>query len=400
MSSISNNLTKSPIYAVLKNGLSTTFDNHYESSCPAGSYVTKFNGRVGSKLDKIGYECDTGEKFSYGGDGGDAWIIDSIGAGFQTLMSGGFNGGKETQWFNGFGEVRFNDGWPPDVFKHRCPTGTFVTGIEGSSWNGTMADQINVRCDGRADNCINDLESEYCKWLMPSMKISNPVRYADILDKACGVHMTDTCKDNQEVLKESTVDKYCQNHMDDLFCSCYTPPPKSLTDEVKGLPQCWNVNCSLHGYKSGNAKKSCPNLNVTVCRQDIESSGTSNNISKNVSIINCNPTNNTTIADNGSDNKKPSDNKFNINGMPSSNDSKGGNSNNSNNNSNDDSDDTNNKPGDKPGDKPDNYVYPDYYMYVGIFILFLLFIGIMYAIFGRSNAPTYISDLKRGGYVY
>jgi hypothetical protein len=262
----------------------------YKFQCPSGSFITKFNGRSGSQLDRIGIECSDGTILSDGGNGGNAFQIDSSGKGFQSIMSTGFNGGSEYQSFNGYGYTGDNGKWNADVYQYRCPLNQKMTGIDGSI-ESSLVKNLNVTCDYTPDYCVNNLESPYCKWLMPQLKMSSSAKdkasYHNILNQACSINMGDTCRNNQTDLDLSTVQGYCKTNGDDDFCSCFGPVPSYIPTEVSGLPQCWNNKCSVHGYKPSTLQ-TCPS--ITICQQDIITQG-NDNLTSNVSIKqDCHPT--------------------------------------------------------------------------------------------------------------
>lgn len=281
----------SPYSTVIKGGPPYLGKYGYNFKCPTGSYVTKFNGRSGSQLDRIGIECSDGQTIlADGGSGGDAFIIDSQSQGFQSLMNTGFNGGSEYQSFNGYGKTSDNGKWNADVYQYRCPLDQYITGIDGTT-ESSLVKTLNVTCDNKSEYCEKNLESSYCKWLMPQLKLSSSTKdkanYHNILNKACSINMSDTCRNNQTDLDLSTVQGYCNTNPNDDFCSCFGPVPSYIPKEVAGLPQCWNNTCSIHGYKPSTLQ-TCPS--ITICQQDISTQG-NENLSSNVVIRqDCHPT--------------------------------------------------------------------------------------------------------------
>lgn len=284
----------SPYSTVIKGGPSYIGQWPYHFKCPIGTHVTKFNGRAGSQLDNIGIECSDGVTvLSDGGTGGTAFQIDSNGRGFQSLMNTGFNGGRRYQSFNGYGYTGYNGSYMPDVYNYRCPIDQYITAIDGSIEN-KLVKNLDVTCDYKASYCENNLESPYCKWLMPQLKNSNiakdKAQYHNILNKACSINMSDTCRSNQTELDTAMVSNWCKLHMDDDFCACYQEPPdyiKQKAPEVAGLPQCWNNKCSIKGFKPITLQ-TCPT--VTICRQEITTEGDSNLSSNVVVRQDCKPT--------------------------------------------------------------------------------------------------------------
>lgn len=273
----------------------------YKFQCPSGTYITKFNGRAGTQLDRIGIECSDGSTiFSDGGNGGTAFQIDSNSKGFQSIMNTGFNGGSRYQSFNGYGYTGANGSYDPDVYQYRCPLNQYMNGIDGTI-ESSLVKTLNVSCDNIPEQCANDLESPYCKWMMPQLKLSEAAKdkskYRNILNQACQINMSDTCRNNQTDLDVLTVQNWCKSNPNDEFCSCFTAPPDYImrkAPEVAGLPQCWNNTCSVKGFKP-QTLQDCPS--VTICSQDITTEG-NDNLTSNVEIKqNCNPT--TVIANGG-----------------------------------------------------------------------------------------------------
>lgn len=280
----------SPYATVIKGGPPYIGRWPYKFQCPSGSYVTKFNGRSGGQLDRIGIECSDGvTNLSDGGNGGDAFQIDSNNNGFQSIMNTGFNGGSEYQSFNGHGRTSDNGRWNADVYQYRCPLDQYMTGIDGSI-ESSLVKTLNTTCDYKPSYCEKNLDSPYCKWMMPQLKIGSAkdqTVYKNILNKACSINMSDTCRNNQNDLDPSMVENWCKTHSDDPFCSCYGPVPKFIPPALAGTPECWNNTCSLHGF---NPRGQCKIGQVTICQQDITTQG-NDNLSSNVVIRqDCHPT--------------------------------------------------------------------------------------------------------------
>lgn len=281
----------SPYKTVIKGGPPYIGKWPYNFQCPSGTYITKFNGRAGSQLDKIGIECSDGTtSLADGGNGGNAFQIDSQSKGFQSIMSTGFNGGGAYQSFNGNGYTGDNGRWYADVYQYRCPLDQYMTGIDGST-EGSVVKNLNATCDYKPSYCEKNLESPYCKWLMPQLKLSPAVKdqasFKNILGKACSINMSDTCRNNQSDLEPSTVEDWCKNNSGDPFCSCYLPVPSYIPSAIAGTPECWNNTCSLHGY---NPRGQCKIGQVTICQQNISTQG-NDNLSSNVIIRqDCKPT--------------------------------------------------------------------------------------------------------------
>jgi len=83
---------------------------------------------------------------------------------------------------------------------------------------------------------------------------------------------------------------YCNVHTEDKACSCYNVPVLSINKTVNSAftarPDCYYDKCNIHGYKpSAIAHKECTPL--TICSQDLNTSGNENVISNNIQTINC-----------------------------------------------------------------------------------------------------------------
>jgi len=290
----------SPYATTIKGGPPYIGKYPYKFQCPSGTYITKFNGRSGAQLDRIGIECSDGSTIlSDGGNEGDAFQIDSGGKGFQSIMNTGFNGGSKYQSFNGHGYAGDNGQWNADVYQYRCPLNQYMNSIDGTI-ESSLVKTLNVSCDNIPEQCANNVESPYCKWMMPQLKLSasakDKSKYHNILNQACQINMTDTCRNNQTDLDVSTVQNWCKLNPNDEFCSCFNAPPDYImrkAPEVAGLPQCWNNTCSVKGFKP-QTLQTCPS--ITICSQDITTEG-NNNLSSNVVIRqDCKPT---TVISNG-----------------------------------------------------------------------------------------------------
>jgi hypothetical protein len=79
--------------------------------------------------------------------------------------------------------------------------------------------------------------------------------------------------------------KYCDLHPSADICSCYLPAPSFTPPAINGLAQCWNKKCADYGYVPKNMRQSCPN--ITICTQDMTTSGNNNALTSNVIVQNC-----------------------------------------------------------------------------------------------------------------
>jgi hypothetical protein len=108
----------------------------------------------------------------------------------------------------------------------------------------------------------------------------------ELLNKSCAKNMTATCRNRRTELDESLVLDFCRYNISDPLCGCLLPVPDYLAGKgVDGMPQCWNQACATSGYLLGNLNKPCPD--ITICNQNIGTSGDSNVLTKNINTQDC-----------------------------------------------------------------------------------------------------------------
>ncbi len=94
------------------------------------------------------------------------------------------------------------------------------------------------------------------------------------------------------------MDSYCPADMGNPVCSCYLNRASILDSPLlmeqyplakyATQPQCWNGDCLVKGYKNNGIRTSAACPSITVCTQDINKIGGSNNILKNIIVTqNC-----------------------------------------------------------------------------------------------------------------
>lgn len=248
-------------------------DEHWnwfgERQCPSGSYVNKFYGRAGGMVEQVCAGCSDGTDLgcSYSSGAGNPFEIQSTN-GWNSLE--GRAGGDVDQFmYQGGG------GGNPKTIT--CPVGTRVVGYGGTrNLNAGYLHGIYAKCGVVAeDYCQDNLESKFCQ----DSKVD-----ARTLNIACGKNLTDTCRDRRQELTTSTVQKICRLNPDDPFCACFRPRPDYIPPELSGNQQCWNTDCASYGYIP-NPDFVCPN--ITICREDIKTSGNSNILTGNVQVSTC-----------------------------------------------------------------------------------------------------------------
>ncbi len=255
--------------------------------CKDGEYITRIEGRSGSHVDQLGATCSDGQKLGphgYSG-GGSPYAINGPFKALDLVADG---------WVDGifdFGAPQHNK-----RVKLACPDGKYIVGYEGRSGE-YLAGRFRGICGVKADEyCVNNLETDLCR-----------NTNVNILNKACALNMSTTCRNRKDELDESVIYEYCKSNQDDPFCSCYAEAPDYIPNEIRGLVKCWNKTCAEKGYIPKNLRGSCPN--ITVCKQSLGADG-SNILSSNVFVQDCgtrlvtnpstpsNPSNNTNTVTN------------------------------------------------------------------------------------------------------
>jgi len=234
--------------------------------CPDGAVVNKISGASGEYVDQLCMSCNDGTPLGCIGQPNDAvpygydgpfnsiyiryWdLVDNI------LGSGGGGGREDTA---------------------TCPPGKYVVGYEGRG--AKFVDNVKFICGvDKNQYCVNNLETDLCR------NISK-----DVLNKACAINMSDTCKNRKDELDPRMVEKYCETHKEDPFCSCYINVPDYIPAEIRGLTKCWNKKCADYGYIPPSLRGTCPN--ITICRQNLGVDGGSNMLTGNVIVQDCSTT--------------------------------------------------------------------------------------------------------------
>lgn len=258
-------------YGVARAGNTTAFS----LNCEDGEYITEFNVKAGRQMDSLDAKCSDGKWLGRVGGGG----------GSASNVSGG-------PW--SYIPIRYDDWWIKNVlsagaglddFNNRfgdvayCPEGTVVVGYRGetaSENSGTYIGKLGINCGVNKNTfCIDNLENDMCK-KAPK----------ELLNKACAKNMTATCRNRRTELDESLVLDFCRYNISDPLCGCLLPVPDYLAGKgVDGMPQCWNQACATSGYLLGNLNKPCPD--ITICNQNIGTSGDSNVLTKNINTQDC-----------------------------------------------------------------------------------------------------------------
>jgi hypothetical protein len=105
------------------------------------------------------------------------------------------------------------------------------------------------------------------------------------LNKACTKNFSETCTNRKSDLTDSTMNLYCAANPTAAICSCYSKAPEYIPPEMAGLAPCWNQSCATTGYIPQNMRGACPS--ITICKQDMTTSGDSNMLTDNIIIQDC-----------------------------------------------------------------------------------------------------------------
>ena len=234
----------------------------FTAKCPDGAHILQWYGASGDLLDRIGAKCSDGTILGpYGGLGGRAWSS-SIDGPYTNFSGSAGNMIDRFDKYGGSGGKSWND---------NCPSGVAI-GIYGRS--GDLVDNLGIKCGPLSKLCTKNLEDVECKGVD-----------ADILNKACSINFTPTCIARKDELTDNTMNKYCEANPYTDICSCYLPAPSFIPPDISGIAQCWNKKCVNYGYMSKNMKQSCPN--ITICEQDIKTSGNNTELTSNINVEKC-----------------------------------------------------------------------------------------------------------------
>lgn len=120
--------------------------------------------------------------------------------------------------------------------------------------------------------------------------VSNPKEWHKILIDYCSDNITtELCRTDPILLNRGGIDntatKFCKDHPEDPFCSCYPIGLDEIKDpvlrSVLSNPKCYNAACISHGYKTeGQRLSKCPEQ-LNVCANSTEISGSNIDAKKN-----------------------------------------------------------------------------------------------------------------------
>jgi len=260
----------------------------FSNICPNGTYVTKFIGRAGDRIDHLAVQCSDGTYLSAGGQGGNNWDMGACSDGITkfTAQSGtrldafyGVNcGDNDTGGRHG--------GGGGDLRKYTCPYPMVATGFTGRS--NKEIDNISIQCSNLCAHSSGNYLSwpkckEWCKNAGKGQCESALQAYCNnnsISDELCRPYVCakedgsflnreecrDWCKKNPGVCDRATINWCSKNKGNKSYCGCYNIEiPDTTDDKLKDLfktPQCYVDQCkgNVEAYmtKEWNETKNCP----------------------------------------------------------------------------------------------------------------------------------------------
>ena len=263
--------------------LGGTAGTYFDQKCPAGEYINNFYGTLYkvsdiSPIQGIGTTCSDGTQLGIQGrSDGEGWKIgfdkpQKNFSGAQTAIAMLNSLFVSTFMENG----RINNGgfYNTSPWNDNCPSGA-ATGIYGytNSMHGVAG--YGLQCGSPSNWCIGkNLEDPMCAGVD-----------AATLNKSCATNFSETCTNRKAELTDHTMNLYCAANSNDAICSCYSQVPSYIPQEMAGLAPCWNKACATTGYIPQNMRGACPS--ITVCRQEMGTSGDSNMLTNNVILQDC-----------------------------------------------------------------------------------------------------------------
>ena len=287
--------------------LGGTAGTYFEQKCPAGEYINNFYGYNNNDhphpsikpISGIGARCSDGTDLGLQGRaGGDGWKM-----GFEKPKKN-FSGAKTTLSHLLGGRVMVSTFMENGIFptlelisnaspwNDNCPSGA-ATGVYGHTDQGTVTG-YGLQCGAPSNWCIKNLEDPMCAGVD-----------AATLNRSCATNFSETCTNRKAELTDHTMNLYCAANPTADICSCYSQVPSYIPQEMAGLAPCWNKACATTGYIPQNMRGECPS--ITVCRQEMGTSGDSNMLTNNVILQDCGGKTNLANPDPPQDPEPPSE---------------------------------------------------------------------------------------------
>jgi len=151
----------------------------------------------------------------------------------------------------------------------------------GINWNAVytamrakMTPEMKMKC------CMKDnTDPNTFTFPQPGGSTSGP------RDKVCGENWWGNSTNCDQYVRA-----FCASHKDDPRCACYADPPSNIDPDqarqIKAKPFCYSQACNTTGYVQDSYKTGdCPN--ITICKQDLATMGSSNLALNNVAVQDC-----------------------------------------------------------------------------------------------------------------
>ena len=263
--------------------LGGTAGSYFDQKCPAGEYIDIFYGVTHKHHDVqpiqgIGTTCSDGTQLGLQGNSDGATWKHRIGKPYKNFSGAHtnsvFNSNRFVSTFmeNGIINNSGGYGFNTSPWNDNCPSGA-ATGVYGYIDQGVVTG-YGLQCGSPSNWCIGNLEDPMCAGVD-----------AVTLNKACAKTFSETCTNRKAELTDHTMNLYCAANSNDAICSCYSQVPSYIPPEIAGLAPCWNKACTTTGYIPQNMRGGCPS--ITICQQDMNTSGDSNMLSNNIIIQDC-----------------------------------------------------------------------------------------------------------------
>lgn len=254
-----------PLYTRLpSHGLPNNSWKFGDFVCPSGEVLTSIYGQIGADINGIGGTCSDGTILKYVG------AKSNLNLNVQGRQSSVYGSIDKND------DMLFGVGHHGTAWTDTCPKDTYLAGYYGTYTGKTNS--LGFLCNvDKNEYCVKNIDNPICSKVNTS-----------ILNKACERDMSKKeCANRKDELDETLVQTYCTINPTDELCSCYADPPDFIPTAVRGTPKCWNKTCNTKGIIPRNMRGEPCNTDITICSQELSTSGDSNILSDNVNIVDC-----------------------------------------------------------------------------------------------------------------
>lgn len=226
----------------------------FNVKCKSGSYINNFYGAYDKYVEVLGATCSDGKDL---GSVGQSANIAGKATTWKEIKAGSEAPGGPYNTFTMGGDdhlIKFNKLAGSNTISQSvtqtCPTGAAV-GV-GGTFNDKYITSLSIQCEAPSSYCYNHIEDPMCKDVDK-----------DSLNMACANKWTKTCKTRTRDLNSALVGTYCKRNSTDPLCSCYVDAPNYIPPKLRQMPQCWNAECSAHGYiPNSDGHSDCPKVTL------------------------------------------------------------------------------------------------------------------------------------------